>query len=81
MCAHYHHSKFALSGSSIHVHVCVHNAVDCWVFTLVVLHLVRYYTAEFKWDQDVVTVRQREPLSKFDKWWISKNMCIEGTHT
>ena len=67
---------FLLSGSF----VCVPNAVDCCVFTLVLLHVVRYYTVEFNWDQDVVTIRQLQPLSKFDKWWMTKNMCIEGTY-
>ncbi len=32
----------------------------------------------FKWNEYVVTIKQKEPLSKFDKWWIGKPLCIEG---
>ena len=42
------------------------------------LHVYRYYTTEFDWNQDVVSMKQHTPLSKFDKWWMSKCMCIEG---
>ena len=40
--------------------------------------LCRYYTTEFDWNENVVTIKQLSPLSKFDKWWMSKCMCIEG---
>ena len=43
------------------------------------IHIGRYYTTEFNWNFNVVTIKQREPLSKFDKWWMGKPMCIEGT--
>ena len=36
------------------------------------------YFCEFDWQRDVVTIRQSERLTKFDKWWLSKPMCIEG---
>ena len=26
----------------------------------------------------MVTIKQCTPLSKFDKWWMGKCMCIEG---
>ena len=39
---------------------------------------VRYYTTDFDWNHNVVTIKQSDPLLKFDKWWLSKPMCIEG---
>jgi hypothetical protein len=39
--------------------------------------MLRYYTTEFNWNFNVVTIKQKEPLSKFDKWWMGKPMCIE----
>lgn len=41
--------------------------------------VTRYYTTEFDWNQNVVTIKEHKSLSKFDKWWMSKSMCIEGT--
>ncbi len=38
--------------------------------------LIRYFL-KFDWTKEVVTIRQLEPLYKFDKWWIGKHMCIE----
>ena len=39
--------------------------------------ICRYYLT-FDWLTEVVTIRQLTKLSKFDKWWLSKPMCIEG---
>lgn len=36
------------------------------------------YVLMFNWGEYVVTIRQLEPLPKFDKWWITKPLCIEG---
>ena len=38
------------------------------------------YFLKFDWSREVVTIRRLEPLFKFDKWWMSKYMCIEGTY-
>ena len=38
----------------------------------------RYFLTEFDWKTKVVTIRQMKSLTKFDKWWMSKCMCIEG---
>lgn len=42
------------------------------------IYTCRYYAKDFDWAHKVVTMRQIEPLSKFEKWWISKPMAIEG---
>ena len=39
----------------------------------------RYFATEFDWSKNVVTIRQLQTMTKFDKWWMSKCMCIEGT--
>ena len=36
------------------------------------------FILRFNWDKEVVTIRQHKPLSKVEKWWTSKVMCIEG---
>lgn len=41
------------------------------------IFIIRYYLT-FDWVKEVVTIKQAQPLSKFDKWWFSKLMCIEG---
>ncbi len=38
----------------------------------------RYYSRDFDWRYNVVTIRQKEPLNKFQKNWTSKPMAIEG---
>ena len=44
------------------------------------LLFVRYFATEFDWNKNVVTIRQFQAMTKFDKWWLSKCMCIEGNH-
>ena len=51
-----------------------------WVMVCYITSIYRYYTTEFNWNFNVVTMKQKEPLSKFDKWWMGKPMCIEGTY-
>lgn len=41
------------------------------------LGFIMYYTRDFDWAHQVVTIRQLEPLTKFEKWWSSKPMAIE----
>ena len=67
------------------VHSCIISynlmIVSCtctYMYTNVSSFLCRYYTTEFDWNENVVTIKQLSPLSKFDKWWMSKCMCIEG---
>jgi len=36
------------------------------------------YFLRFDWSTEVVAIRQMDPVTKFDKWWMSKCMCIEG---
>ena len=50
-----------------HVYVCCPVWLAC-----------RYYAYEFDWIHDVVTIKQSKALTKFEKWWLSKPMCIEG---
>ena len=50
------------------------------MFTYCFVDVHRYYTTEFDWNQNVVTIKQCTPLSKFDKWWMGKCMCIEGMY-
>eukprot|EP00731_Ephydatia_muelleri_P018608 Em0011g648a len=40
------------------------------------LGLLRYF-CQFDWQRDVVSIRQSGRMTKFDKWWLSKPMCIE----
>lgn len=37
-----------------------------------------YYAVEFDIDKEVVSIRQSEPLYKFDKNWQSAYMAVEG---
>ena len=32
---------------------------------------------DFDWSTDVVTIRQLDKLTKFEKWWTSKYVAIE----
>jgi terminal uridylyltransferase len=41
------------------------------------LGFLRYYAKDFDWGHQVVTMRQLEPLTKFEKWWSSKPIAIE----
>lgn len=49
------------------------------VYTCLIDHYFNRYYLRFDWSKHVVTIKQLEPLSKFDKWWLTKLMCIEGT--
>ncbi|XP_078479709.1 terminal uridylyltransferase 4-like [Lampetra planeri] len=42
------------------------------------LGLLRFYTEEFDFQDRVISVRQRETLSSFEKQWTSKYISIEG---
>ena len=42
------------------------------------LGLFRYYLEEFDVAEQVVTVRQQETLTKFEKLWNGKCIAIEG---
>ena len=39
------------------------------------------YCLEFDWEREVICVNTLEPVTKFDKWWIGKHMCIEGINS
>ena len=41
------------------------------------LEMIRYYTEEFDWMQNVITVRTLEPISKIHKLWNTKCLAIE----
>ena len=43
------------------------------------LGFLRYYTEEFDYRRNVVCVRYLKPLTKFEKLWNGRLMCIEGT--
>ena len=43
------------------------------------LGFLRYYTEEFDYRRNVVCVRYLEPLTKFEKLWNGRQICIEGT--
>lgn len=62
-----------------HYSLCV-QYLSMYCCRLKFLMSLRYYTTEFDWNCNVVTIKQLTPLSKFDKWWMNKSMCIEGTY-
>lgn len=39
---------------------------------------LRYYTEEFDYRRNVVCVRYSKPLTKFEKLWNGRQICIEG---
>ena len=41
------------------------------------LGFLRYYTEVFDWDNDVVTIRTTEKLTKISKKWTKKKLAIE----
>ncbi len=41
------------------------------------LGFLRFYTEKFDFDQNVICIRQLEPLSKFEKNWTDRMICIE----
>ena len=54
------------------------NDYDCLSTTAIFGLYIRYYAYEFDWIRNVVTIKQSGVLTKFEKWWLSKPMCIEG---
>lgn len=42
------------------------------------LGFLRYYLEAFDWKSRVVTIRQKAPLTKFEKLWNGKSLAVEG---
>ena len=40
--------------------------------------LLKFYTEEFLYNEHVISIRQREPLMRFEKPWNGKRIAIEG---
>ena len=43
------------------------------------LEFLRYYTETFDYQRHVVCVRFLKPLTKFEKMWNGRKICIEGS--
>ncbi|UJR23877.1 hypothetical protein I4U23_026849 [Adineta vaga] len=41
------------------------------------IEFLRFYTEQFNYDEHVVTIRQKEPLSKHEKGWFRQTIAIE----
>lgn len=41
------------------------------------LQMFRYYTEKFDFDENVVTIRQKEPLLRLEKLWNNHSIAIE----
>ena len=41
--------------------------------------LLRFYVEEFSFEDFVISIRQHEPLTRFEKLWNGKCIAIEGT--
>jgi terminal uridylyltransferase len=38
---------------------------------------LRYYTEQFNYEKNVITIRQYEPLQRFEKGWFHQTIAIE----